>query len=165
MTALIMDSVFSWLEDSWFAEAVRGTAYLYPVLESVHIIGIALLIGPAAVFDLRLLGLGRRTLRVTTAAHHLLRLSHLGFVIAAVTGVAMFVPGAGLIADRGSAPWKLGLILLAGLNILIFHRRTYRNVADWDIEQPTPVAARLAAVVSLTSWSGVTIAGRLLAYT
>ncbi|PAZ16137.1 hypothetical protein CLM62_10210 [Streptomyces sp. SA15] len=160
-----MDSVFSWLEDSWFSEVVRGTAYLYPVLESVHIIGIALLIGPAAAFDLRLLGLGRRTLRVTTAAHHLLRLSHLGFVIAAVTGVAMFVPGAGLIADRGSAPWKLGLILLAGLNILIFHRRTYRNVADWDMEQPTPVAARLAAIVSLTSWSGVTIAGRLLAYT
>ncbi|WP_218835580.1 DUF6644 family protein [Streptomyces sp. SA15] len=165
MTALVMDSVFSWLEDSWFSEVVRGTAYLYPVLESVHIIGIALLIGPAAAFDLRLLGLGRRTLRVTTAAHHLLRLSHLGFVIAAVTGVAMFVPGAGLIADRGSAPWKLGLILLAGLNILIFHRRTYRNVADWDMEQPTPVAARLAAIVSLTSWSGVTIAGRLLAYT
>ncbi|MEU6379381.1 hypothetical protein [Streptomyces sp. NPDC046909] len=165
MTALVMDSVFSWLEDSWFAEAVRGTDYLYPMLESVHIIGIALLIGPAAAFDLRLLGLWRRALRVTTAASHLLRLSHLGFVIAAVTGVAMFVPGAGLIADRGSAPWKLGLILLAGLNILIFHRRTYRNVAEWDVDQPTPVAARISAVVSLTSWSGVTIAGRLLAYT
>ncbi|MFF4270381.1 DUF6644 family protein [Streptomyces sp. NPDC001536] len=160
-----MDSVFSWLEDTGFAEAVRGTAYLYPMLESVHIIGIALLIGPAAAFDLRLLGVGRRVLPVTTAAHHLLRISHLGFVIAAVTGVVMFLPGASLIADRGSAPWKLGLILLAGLNILIFHRRTYRGVADWDMDRPTPVAARVAAVVSLTSWSGVTIAGRLLAYT
>lgn len=160
-----MGDVFSWLEDGWLAEAVRGTAYLYPMLESVHIIGIALLIGPAAAFDLRLLGLGRRALRVTTAANCLLRLSHLGFVIAAATGVVMFLPGASLIADRGSAPWKLGLILLAGLNILIFHRRTYRSVADWDMDRPTPVAARLAAVVSLTSWSGVTIAGRLLAYT
>ncbi|MER6424733.1 DUF6644 family protein [Streptomyces sp. NPDC001137] len=165
MTARIMDSVFSWLEDSWFAEVVRGTDYLYPILESVHIIGITLLIGPAAAFDLRLLGLGRGAMRVTIAAHHLLRLSRLGFVIAAVTGVAMFVPGAGRIADRVSAPWKLGLILLAGLNILVFHRRTYRSVADWDMDQPTPVAARLAAVVSLTSWTGVTIAGRLLAYT
>ncbi|MET9503777.1 hypothetical protein ABZY42_18980 [Streptomyces sp. NPDC006622] len=59
-------------------------------------------------------------------------------MIAAVTGVAMFLPGASLIADRGSAPWKLGLILLAGLNILIFHRRTHRSVADWDTDQPTP---------------------------
>lgn len=160
-----MDNVFSWLEGTWLAEVVRSTAYLYPMLESVHIIGIALLIGPAAAFDLRLLGIGRRTLPVTTAASHLLRLSHLGFVIAAATGVAMFLPGANLIADRGAAPWKLGLLLIAGLNILIFHRRTYRSVADWDTHQPTPIAARLAAVVSLTSWTGVTIAGRLLAYT
>ncbi|MET9440644.1 hypothetical protein [Streptomyces sp. NPDC006610] len=159
-----MDEVFFRLEDSWFAEAVRGTAYLYPMLESVHIIGIALLVGPAAAFDFRLLGIGRRALRVTTAADHFLRLSHLGFMIAAATGVIMFLPGASLIADRGSAPWKLGLILLAGLNILIFHRWTYRSVADWDEDRPTPVAARLAAVVSLTSWTGVTVAGRLLAY-
>lgn len=102
---------------------------------------------------------------MTIAASHLLRLSRLGLVIAAATGVAMFLPGANLIADRGSAPWKLGLILLAGLNILIFHRRTYRSVADWDADQPTPVAARCAAVISLASWTGVTIAGRLLAYT
>ncbi|MCI3223488.1 DUF6644 family protein [Streptomyces sp. NP-1717] len=160
-----MNNVFSWLEDTWLAETVRSTAYLYPVLESIHIVGIALLIGPAAAFDLRLLGVGQQMLRVTTAANYLLRLSHVGFVIAAVTGVAMFLPGANLIADRGSAPWKLGLLLIAGINILIFHRRTYRNVADWDTNQPTPIAARCAAVVSLTSWTGVTIAGRLLAYT
>ncbi|MEB3372344.1 DUF6644 family protein [Saccharopolyspora mangrovi] len=156
---------FDWLEAGWFAEAIRSTAYLYPTLESIHIIGIALLIGPAAAFDLRLLGVGRRSLRVTTAADHLLPLSRLGFVIAAVTGVAMFLPGASVIADRGSAPWKLGLIVLAGLNILIFHRHTYRSVADWDTTRATPAAARAAAIVSLVSWSGVTVAGRLLAYT
>lgn len=160
-----MGDVFSWLEDGWFSEAIRSTAYLYPILESVHILGIALLVGPAVAFDLRLLGLGRHALRVTTAAMWLLPLSHVGFMIAAVTGVAMFLPGASLIADRGSAPWKLGLVLLAGVNILIFQRRTYRGVAEWDVDRSTPVAARFAAVVSLVSWSGVTVAGRLLAYT
>ncbi|MEK0153426.1 hypothetical protein [Arthrobacter oryzae] len=160
-----MNGVFSWLEDSWFAEAIRGTAYLYPMLESVHITGIALLIGPAAAFDLRLLGLGRQALRVTTAAKHLLPLSHLGFMIAASTGVMMFLSSPSLIADRGSALWKLSLIVLAGVNILIFHRRTYRFVANWDMGRSAPIAARVAAVVSLTSWSGVTVAGRLLAYT
>jgi hypothetical protein len=160
-----MNGVFSWLEDSWFAEAIRGTAYLYPMLESVHIIGIALLIGPAAAFDLRLLGLGRQALRVTTAAKHLLPLSHLGFMIAASTGVMMFLSSPSLVADRGSALWKLSLIVLAGVNIRIFHRRTYRGVANWDMSRSAPIAARVAAVVSLTSWSGVTVAGRLLAYT
>ncbi|MFI7063709.1 hypothetical protein ACIBL3_22175 [Kribbella sp. NPDC050124] len=160
-----MGDAFAWLEDSAVAEAIRGTAYLYPILESIHIIGIALLVGPAVSFDLRLLGLGRQALRVTTAANWLLPLSHVGFMIAAVTGVAMFLPGASVIADRGSAPWKLGLILLAGVNILIFHRHTYRGVAGWDMSRSAPLAARFAAVVSLMSWSGVTVAGRLLAYT
>lgn len=72
MMGSAMDGIYSWLEETSLAEAIRGTAYLYPMLESVHIIGIALLIGPAAAFDLRLLGLGRQALRVTTAAKHLL---------------------------------------------------------------------------------------------
>ncbi|WP_285313980.1 hypothetical protein [Pseudarthrobacter sp. fls2-241-R2A-168] len=160
-----MGDIFSWLEDGPVAEAIRGTAYLYPVLESIHIIGIALLIGPAAAFDLRLLGLGRQELRVTTAADWLLPLSRLGFVIAATTGIVMFLSAASLMADRGSAPWKLGLLLIAGLNILIFHRHTYRNVPDWDLGRPSPWPARMTAVISFASWSGVTLAGRLLAYT
>jgi hypothetical protein len=165
MTAAVMDDVLTWFEAGPLAEAIRGTAYLYPVLESLHIIGIALLIGPAAAFDLRLLGLGRQTVRVTTAAGLLLPLSRLGFVIAVVTGVLMFLPGASVVAERGSARWKLGLLLLAGLNILIFHRRAFRGVAGWDLGETSPVPARTAAVVSLTSWAGVTVAGSLLAYT
>ena len=157
--------VYSWLEDTVVAEAVRGTPYLYPTLETIHILGIALLIGPAAAFDLRLLGVGRQLLRVTVAADHLLPLARVGFAVSALTGVAMCLPGASLIADRASAPWKLGLLIVAGLNILIFHRRTYRNVGDWDLDRPSPVPARYAAAVSLTTWSGVTLAGRLLAYT
>ncbi len=160
-----MSDFLSWLEDGSLAEAVRGTPYLYPTLESIHIIGIALLIGPAAAFDLRLLGLARHSLPVTTAASYLLPLSRVGFVVAAVTGVLLLVPGANLVVDRGSAPWKLGLILVGGLNILIFHRRAYRGVAAWDLDATTPGSARAAAVVSLLSWSGVTVAGRLLAYT
>jgi hypothetical protein len=113
----------------------------------------------------RLLGLGQQQLRVTTVANYLLPLSRLGFVIAAVTGVLMFLPGANLITERGSAPWKLGLLLVAGLNVLIFHRRTYRSVSDWDLDRPAPASARTAAVVSLTAWTGVTVAGSLLAYT
>jgi len=76
----------------------------------------------------QLLGLARHKLRVTTAADYLLPLSRLGFVIAAATGVLMFLPGANLISDRGSDPWKLALILIAGLNVLVFHRHNYRGV-------------------------------------
>ena len=160
-----MNDFFSWLEGGPLAEAIRGTPYLYPVLGSLHILGIALLIGPAVAFDLRLLGLGKQNLPVTTVAGYLLPLSRLGFVIATFTGVLMLLPGASVIVERGSAPWKLGLLLIAGLNILIFHRRTYRSVSAWNLGESSPASARAAAVVSLTSWAGVTVAGSLLAYT
>ena len=77
----------------------------------------------------------------------------------------MFLPGASLLAERGSAPWKLGLLVVAGLNVLVFHGRTYRTVPDWDLDRPAPAPARTAAVISLTAWAGVTVAGSLLAYT
>ena len=126
----------------------RTTHYLYGTLESLHILGIALLVGPALAFDLRLLGLGHHLLSVTAAARHLLPLSRLGFAVAAVTGAALFTASALSVTASGSAPWKLGLIVPAGVNIAVFHRGVYRTVQRWDHEVRPPLPARAAAVVS-----------------
>lgn len=154
-----------WLERSSVGEAVRTTPYLYGTLESLHILGIALLVGPALAFDLRLLGLGRRLLPVTAAASHLLPLSRLGFVVTAVTGAAMFAASAVGVSASGSAPWKLGLIVVAGVNIAVFHLGVYRGVRRWDRDIRPPLPARAAAVVSALAWTGVIVSGRMLAYT
>ena len=159
-----LDSLLTWLQGSVLGEAVRGTPFLYPVLESSHILGIALLIGPAFAFDLRLLGVGRHLVPVPTAARYLLPLSHVGLAVAFATGVALLSAQAVVVAASGAAPWKFGLLLLAGLNVLIFHRGVYRRVEDWADVDVTPVPARVAAGVSLTAWTGVILAGRFLAY-
>ncbi|MFE4057240.1 DUF6644 family protein [Streptomyces sp. NPDC059096] len=160
-----MSDFFSWLEQLGLAEAVRTTPYLYAVLECIHVLGLAVLVGPAVAFDLRLLGLGRRVLPVTVAARHLLPLAQVGFVVAAVSGALMFVSGAVSIAGSGAAPFKLALLVAAGINIAVFHRGCYRGVQGWDRDALPPGRARAAAVVSLVSWTGVTVCGRLLAYT
>lgn len=148
-----------------FGETVRNAEYVYPILEAVHIIGIALLIGPAFTFDLRLLGLGYRVVSVTTAARALLPVSHAGMVIAVVTGIALISAQPIVVAGAGAAPWKLGLLLLAILNVPVFHYGVYRSVDRWTDAAVTPVAARVAAGVSLLAWTGGVFAGRLLAYT
>ncbi|AZZ51802.1 DUF6644 family protein [Rathayibacter festucae] len=160
-----LESALQWLQGTTLGESVRGTPYLYPTLESIHILGIAVLIGPAFAFDLRLLGAGGRVVSVTTAARSLLPVSHVGLVIALATGVALFSAQTTVVAESGAAPWKLGLLLLAGLNVLVFHRGVYRRVPEWAIATVTPLAARIAAAVSLTAWTGVVFAGRFLAYT
>jgi hypothetical protein len=159
-----LDALLGWLQGSVLGEAVRGTPFLYPVLEASHILGIAVLIGPAFAFDLRLLGVGRHLVPVPTAARYLLSVSHVGLVVALATGVALLSAQAVVVAASGAAPWKFGLLLLAGLNVLVFHRGVYRRVEDWADGVRAPAAARVAAGVSLTAWTGVLFAGRFLAY-
>ena len=152
------------LERSSIGEAVRTIPYLFPILESLHILGIALLVGSALAVDLRLLGIGRNVLPVTTVAWYLLPLSHIGFTLVAVTGAAMFSAIAVAVSVSAAAPWKLGLIIVAGVNIAIFHTGVYRTVDEWDLHSRAPVRAQAAALVSALTWTGVIIAGRFLAY-
>ena len=161
----LLNSLLSLLQSSALGGAVRNSEFLYPALEATHILGIALLVGPAFTFDLRLLRVGLRGVSVVTAARNLLPVSHMGFAIAAITGVALLSAQATTVAGTGAAPWKFGLLILACLNVLVFHYGIYRRVNAWVDAADTPLAARVGASVSLIAWTGVIFAGRLLAYT
>lgn len=153
------------LQGSPLGETVRNAEYVYPILEAVHIIGIALLVGPAFTFDLRLLGVGSHVVSVTTASRAMLPVSHIGMAIAVITGIALISAQPMVVAGAGAASWKFGLLLVAVLNVPVFHYGVYRHVDRWTDASVTPVAARVAAGVSLLAWTGVVFAGRLLAYT
>lgn len=159
-----LEGLLGWLQGTALGEAVRGTPFLYPTLESIHILGIAALVGPAFTFDLRLLGVGRSIVSVPTAARYLLPVSHVGLAVSLATGVALLSAQATVVAGSDAAPWKFGLLLVAGLNVLVFHRGVYRRVDEWAEATVTPLAARVAAGVSLSAWTGVVFAGRFLAY-
>lgn len=161
----LLDPLLRLLQGSALGETVRNAGYLYPVLEATHILGIGFLVGPAFTFDLRLLGVGHRVVSVTTAARTLLPISHIGLAIAVATGIALLSAQATMVAAAGAAAWKLGLLILACLNVLVFHYGVYRRVNEWKDAAIAPVAACLGAGVSLISWTGVIFAGRLLAYT
>ncbi|MDR7421258.1 MAG: hypothetical protein QN125_00845 [Armatimonadota bacterium] len=152
-----------WLEHSGLGLAMRRSLWLYPFAEIVHILGIALLVGPAMMFDLRLLGWSRQV-SVTAMAGHLLPWSRRGLALVAVSGVLMFTAHA---TEWVVSPvfWvKMSLIALAGVNVLVFHRRTFRSAVGWDAGAPVPRPARAAAVCSLALWTGAIACGRLLGY-
>jgi hypothetical protein len=156
--------VGSRLEQSSLGDWVRVTPYLYPLLESLHILGIAMLVGSALAVDLRLLGIGRGALPVTIVARYLVPLSHFGFALVALTGGLMFIAIAQSVTTSAVASWKFALIAVAGMNIVIFHVGIYRTVEAWDLGSRTPLRAQLAALVSALCWTGVIVAGRFLAY-
>lgn len=163
MTAAPDGSWLVWLEQTGLGVAMRQWRWLYPIVEIAHILGIVLLAGAAAMWDLRLLGVSRR-LPVRLMARHLLPWARVGFAIVLPTGLMMFVAHAMEMATNPAFQVKVTLISLALLNAALFHRGVFRSVEGWDVERPAPVPARIAAGVSLVLWAGVIACGRLLAY-
>lgn len=151
------------LEVSPLARAVREGSWTYPILQFLHITGLTILVGSAALFDLRLLGLGRRV-PVRDAAGWLLPCAWGGFAVVAITGFLLFTADATALVDNPAFRIKMGLIAVAGFNAAIFHRGPFRTVDAWTPHRSAPPAAQVVAIVSLVAWTGTIACGRLLAY-
>lgn len=151
------------IEANFFSEALRSSRWGYPAAEIAHLLGLAALVGAAALFDLRLLGFWR-SLRVTDAARHLLRVVWMGFGLTVATGVLMFVTDATELVSNPAFRLKMALIFVAGCNAAAFHIGTLGSVEKWDADKSTSGGAKFAAVVSLLVWAGVVACGRLIAY-
>jgi hypothetical protein len=152
-----------WLETTSFAAAMREWLWLYPIVEILHIIGLAVLVGAAVLFDLRLLGLSR-SIPVTRLADHLLPWARRSLLLIVPTGAMMFVAHATEMASNPAFQIKLALLLAAGVNAAAFHLGVFRTVGTWNLEIAAPRAARVSAILSLFLWAGVITCGRLLAY-
>ncbi len=160
---LLLD-LCQWINDLPASQALNESEWAFPIVESVHVLALALMVGTVALVDLRLLGLTFRRVRVSDVAGQLLPLTWIGFAIMALSGIALFASEAAKLYDSSAFRLKLVLLVLAGLNPLIFHFTIYRSVATWDEAPVVPLRARISAVTSLTLWAGIIAAGRMIAY-
>ena len=155
------------LEGSGLGQAMRQWLWLYPSVEIVHLLGIGLLFGSIAVFDLRLLGFSR-SISIKKLASHVLPWSVGSFMLIVPSGLLMFTAHATEFIDSEVFILKMLLIMAALLNAALFHTITFRTADVWDSEEmrklPPPPSARLAGAVSLLLWIAVIACGRLLAY-
>jgi hypothetical protein len=155
------------LEASGLGQAMRQWLWLYPAVETVHIVGIGLLFGSIAILDLRLLGVSR-SIPVRALARHVLPWTAAAFILIVPSGLMMFTAHASDFISSPVFAVKMGLILGAGLNAALFHAIVFPSVEVWDSEEMRklgpPPSARVAAAVSLAIWVSVIACGRLLAY-
>jgi hypothetical protein len=138
------------------------TPWGWPTVESLHFIGLSLLVGNIFILDLRMLGLAKRLSIV--AVHRLVPWGVAGFVINVITGFMFLVTEPDQYIYNPSFHFKLLLIATAGLNILAFYSTMYRQVKSVGPGSDAPRPARIVATVSLCVWIGVIIAGRLLTF-
>jgi hypothetical protein len=154
-------TVWTLIDESAIAGVMRGSAWLYPVVEVVHIAGFSVLVGSVAIFDLRVLGFGR-SVAVQAAGSMLLPWSVMSLFAIVPAGLLLFSAHPNELAVNPVFKLKLLLIALAGLNALSFHLGVYRTAATWHASAPAP--AQLHAAASLALWLGVITCGRFLAY-
>ncbi len=151
----MVESAPAWTPGAALAR-LAAHAWTYPALEVVHVVGVALLVGSLAVFELRLWGAAP-----ALGAHELARLALgtalAGFALAAASGLAMFFASGpdGLLANPAFRI-KLALLALAVANAALFHAR--RGVARLDR------TARWQGLASIALWLGVLACGRAIAY-
>ena len=145
------------------AAAMRDGVWLYPIVETVHIAGFAILVGAVAMFDLRVLGCARG-LPVRTLGAHLLPWAVASLLLIVPAGLLLFASQPRDFLANPTFALKLALIAVAGVNALVFHMGVYRGVAAWDVATPAPAGAKAHAALSLLLWFAVIACGRLLAY-
>jgi hypothetical protein len=148
---------------SW-SIALRESLYVWPLMESAHVLTLMLFAGTAAMLDLRLLGVAFRGVPATEFTDRLLPWTRAAFAVMTVTGVALLFANPVRYYFNIFFRVKLLLIVAAGLNIWWFHMRTHHSVQAWNTAPRPPRAARLAAIVSLAAWTGVIVTGRMVAY-
>jgi hypothetical protein len=152
------------LYDTPLATSIRESEIAFPAIETIHVLGLALMTGTIAIVDLRLLGWVFHDEPVSDLADQLLPATWVGFAVMAASGLTLFAAEAAKIYANPALCLKAILLVLAGLNMLAFHFGVYRHVADWGQEPRSPGRARAAAGLSLVLWAGVIASGRMIAY-
>jgi hypothetical protein len=157
-----MEAFLIRLEALPLADRIRMEVWAFPIINTIHVIGIALLFGGIVVLDSRLLGYRGRMLEISSLARLVLPLAAVGFALAVVTGGLMFLANPREYWANPYFPWKLGLMAAAGVNALILHATVWRGRNGWGSR--APFSARMAGVASLGLWAGVITCGRFMAY-
>src|ERR1700688_3836281 len=153
-----------WLGKTSLGTAVRESAWLFPTIETGYLFGIISLVASTSILDLRLMGLAFRRESVSKLASRCLVWAWAGFAVQIVTGFLLFSSEATKMYGSRVFQIKMLLILLAGLNGLVFHVVAYRKVAAWDNAPVTPLSARFAGCFSILLWFGIVAAGRWISY-
>ena len=158
-----MNEIWDWIQNTELSFQI-GATYWFPLLESIHVLGVAFLVGSIIVVDLRLLGYTALNHLFSSLHRELTRWTWVAFTIAMTTGLGLFISRPGAYADNVAFQVKFGLLICAGLNLLVFKRYTYASVSAWDDATTIPAPARIAGLFSLMIWAGVIIAGRWIGH-
>ena len=160
-----VQSLLEALQDTSVATMIREDGRSFQLIESLHVLAITFVVGTVAMVDFRLLGVASRTRAVSRLTKEILPWTWGGFVVAVITGGLMFSSAAVKYIDNIPFRLKFVIMVLAGINMLVFHTATQRSIGHWDEHASPPMGAKVAGGLSILCWLGVIAAGRWIGFT
>ena len=153
------------LETSGLATRIRDALWLFPLIESTHVICLSLVFGTILIIDLRLLGIASNHRSFKQMASDILKWTWAAFALTALTGTLMFITNARVYYHNFFFRMKMLMLVLSGINMLIFELTAGRTIHRWDKDPSAPRAGKAVAALSLAMWIGIIIMGRLIGFT
>src|ERR1700734_1553683 len=157
-------SFAQWIQFTSFFTALRGSANVYPIIMSLHMIGIALFGGMILMTDLRLLGWAMTKRSIADVMEQWRVPKRWGLVLTATCGILMAGSKAEEYYYNAFFRTKLILFALVLVQELVFYRSVYANPAALDRAPSIPASAKLAAALSLLLWTSIACCGRGIGY-
>ena len=157
-----MNDFLSGLSDSWLGNTMRDHFWMWPLMENLHFFGLSLMFGALLAIDLRVIGVAR----FIPMRHvmNLIPLALIAFSINLLTGIAFIYGDPFRYFGNLSFQWKMGLIVIAGINALWFWFGEHAKLMKLADGEQADFQAKIIAVISLAVWVCVIILGRLIPY-
>lgn len=157
-----MDDFVRWLQATPLSQFIVYKTWIWPAAETIHFVGLALILGCVGLFDLRLMGFFRRF--SIAAVRDLMPFAIVGFLLNLVTGVTFLIGHPEQYVHNRSWWLKVAFLVAAGVNAFIFETTVSKQAMAVGEGADTPVAAKVIGLVSLVSWLGVLYWGRMLPF-
>ena len=151
---------FQWCEQSGIGAAIRRSAWLFPMIEAIHLLGLGFIGGAVLVVDLRLLGFGLRRQSVAQLSRDAQPWLIGSLILMIITGGLLFLSEAIKCYYHGAFWFKMASLLLA----IVFTFTVQRKVVLAEETRLAPLWGKVVAVVSVLLWSGVGIGGRWIGF-
>ena len=159
------NSIWQSIEYSSLGTTIAESTWMFPTIETIHVMALVTVIGTIALVDLRLVGVRGHALRVSQLAKDTLPLTWGAFVLAVITGSLLFISKATSYVINPYFLAKMVCLLLAGFNMMYFHLTTWRTVDHWEQDPTFPFEAKIAGWLSLIFWVLVVFFGRAIGFT
>lgn len=156
--------ICQWIQDTAIGTSIRESIYTFPIIETIHVLGLAVSVGILVFLDLRLVGAGFVHALPSQIMNQLKTWYLTGFVIMFISGILLFWSEAAKCYTSDTFRMKVLFLFLAGVNALFFEIKYVPQYSKWESSGPFPTGAKAVGWISIVCWMGVIGYGRWTAY-